>query len=241
MSARKESKILILRDIRDKKEILMGAFSEKLTKADKNKAWGEVHEKAVALGIVPSNKNFMYTRNTFWQNVRKNTMKKLDARKKTGEKGGKECKLNEIDNLVCDIIGRDSPVIEGLLTRESWDEPFQLHDNDNANTENIIPIDEISEIQSEIESEICNARPTPKCNKRKEKYEKENEKEQLTLKKMKLCIEIMEREKYIKDLEILKLERELKVLDPSPYTAHLQKNNIYIVNEKGALIFDKPN
>lgn len=48
-------------------------------------------------------------------------------------------------------------------------------------------------------------------------------------KKLKLSIEIMEREKYLKELQILKLEREL-LLQPSRYTEHFPKNIIVVDN-----------
>ncbi|PSN35711.1 hypothetical protein C0J52_24223 [Blattella germanica] len=92
----------------------------------KNKEWMNIHLKAQSLGIVPLNKDMSYTRYTFWQNIRKNTMKKIDNRKQTGSGGGKDFKINEIDQLLLDIIRKDSPVVMGLPVADTWDEePLQ--------------------------------------------------------------------------------------------------------------------
>ncbi|PSN42635.1 hypothetical protein C0J52_08686 [Blattella germanica] len=88
----------------------------------KNKECMNIHLKAQSLGIVPLNKDMSYTRYTFWQNIRKNTMKKIDNRKQTDSRGGKDFKINEINQLVLDIIGRDSPVVMGLPVADTWDE-----------------------------------------------------------------------------------------------------------------------
>ena len=68
------SKAEILKEILEKKDVLFGAFSDRLTKEMKNKEWMNIHLKAQSLGIVPLNKDMSYTRYTFWQNIRKNTM-----------------------------------------------------------------------------------------------------------------------------------------------------------------------
>lgn len=74
MNAKKEGRLEVLKAIRESKNVLMGAFSDKLTKDDKIKAWKVIHNKALTLGLVPENKDYTYTRDTFWQNIRKNTM-----------------------------------------------------------------------------------------------------------------------------------------------------------------------
>lgn len=77
MNVKKEGKIEILKEIRENKSTLMGAFSSSLTKQDKIKAWERIHTKALILGLVPCGKDYTYTRDTFWQNIRKNTMVSL--------------------------------------------------------------------------------------------------------------------------------------------------------------------
>lgn len=43
----------------------------------------------------------------------------MDNAKKTGAGGGKDCKLNELDMEVLDVIGKESPTIIGLGVPES--------------------------------------------------------------------------------------------------------------------------
>lgn len=46
---------------------------------------------------------------------------KVDNRRKTGSAGGSTCKLNEIDNLVLNTIGKDSPLVTSLGVPETWE------------------------------------------------------------------------------------------------------------------------
>ncbi|PSN51676.1 hypothetical protein C0J52_09596 [Blattella germanica] len=52
-------------------------------------------------------------------------MTKVDNMKKTGTGGGLDSKLTEIDELVLQIIGKDSPVIDGLGVADSFQEESQ--------------------------------------------------------------------------------------------------------------------
>lgn len=72
MSASKSKiKLEVLKDIRESKDVLFASFSDTCTKEDKVKAWKAIHEKASALGVVPATKDFIYTRDTLWQNLKK--------------------------------------------------------------------------------------------------------------------------------------------------------------------------
>lgn len=44
---------------------------------------------------------------------------KVDNRRRTGTQGGAEAKYNEIDNIVLDIIGKDSPALQSLKVPET--------------------------------------------------------------------------------------------------------------------------
>ena len=44
---------------------------------------------------------------------------KKDNSRKTGTGGGKKRQLHEADDMILEIVGRESPVIEGLAVRES--------------------------------------------------------------------------------------------------------------------------
>lgn len=74
MNVKSLSKLAILKDIKDKKDVLFGSFSDKQTKQDKLRAWEDIHNKACGLGLIPAGKDITYTRDTFWQNLKKNTM-----------------------------------------------------------------------------------------------------------------------------------------------------------------------
>lgn len=104
MADRRQSKVKVLQMIRDRKDILFGQFSPKVTKIDKTEAWDTITEEAKSLGVIPSNKDSSYIKDTYWQNLRKRTMKKVEPA--TGEAGGKQAKFDEIDDLVLDIIGK---------------------------------------------------------------------------------------------------------------------------------------
>ncbi|XP_039299969.1 uncharacterized protein LOC111045589 isoform X2 [Nilaparvata lugens] len=114
------NKILVLQQIREKKAVLFGKFSDEVCKAQKIDAWKEIHSLALGMGVVGPDKQWTYTRDVLWQNARKSTMKKVDNQKKTGSAGGPEWKLNTLDNIVLDIIGRDSSVLTDLGVAETW-------------------------------------------------------------------------------------------------------------------------
>ncbi|PSN40415.1 hypothetical protein C0J52_19259 [Blattella germanica] len=57
--------------------------------------------------------------------VDKKVKTKVDNMKKTGTGGGLDSKLTEIDVLVLQIIGKDSPVIDGLGVADSFQEEAQ--------------------------------------------------------------------------------------------------------------------
>lgn len=64
----------------------------------------------------------------------------MDATKKTGGEGGKEFKLNEVDKVVIEIIGKESPLITGLGAKDAMEEKENMLHNvespKNKETEN---------------------------------------------------------------------------------------------------------
>jgi hypothetical protein len=64
-------KLCVLNKIKENKRVLFGAFCDTLSKADKCKAWKEINDYALSLGLVPANKEWTYIRDVWWPNVRK--------------------------------------------------------------------------------------------------------------------------------------------------------------------------
>lgn len=62
----------------------------------------------------------------------------------------------------------------------------------------------------------------------KKKVNRKDEEEELRFKKLKLSVEILEKESYERSLRILRLEREL-CLSPSVFTRHVQHSNNIII------------
>lgn len=67
-------KITVLGMIRESKDILFGKFTSKLTKSDKVAEWKKITDTCQALGLVPTNKDYGYVRDTFWPNLKKTTV-----------------------------------------------------------------------------------------------------------------------------------------------------------------------
>jgi len=72
-NGRNVKEVAILQKIKEEKDILFGAFSNKQMKEDKTKKWQKVTELAQSLDIA-AGKNWQYERDTVWGNWRKRTM-----------------------------------------------------------------------------------------------------------------------------------------------------------------------
>jgi hypothetical protein len=68
------TKISVLTEIRDSKDLLFGKFSNTFCKTDKEDRWKEILELAVGLGVVSQGKAWTYMRDVTWQNWRKQTV-----------------------------------------------------------------------------------------------------------------------------------------------------------------------
>lgn len=117
--------------------------------------------------------------------------------------------------MVSDIIGRDSPVIVGLPVQETWGESPELKINKDNSSRNSA-IDEANNIIDEGNKPEGSVRDKASCNSRKRQTQKEEE-EELKIEKLRLSVEIMEKESYERSLKILQMERELKI-PPSKHT-----------------------
>lgn len=122
-----------------------------------------------------------------------------------------------------DIIGKESPTVTGLPCVETWQTVERERDKDT---------DTEKEPDASNEPEIgftSMSKYVSKPKKRVQLLSDESE-DILKVKKLRLAMEIMEKESYLKTLEILKLERELG-LPVSKFTEHLPKNEniLYVV------------
>ena len=75
-------------------------------------------------GIVPSIKDI---RDTAWNNLKRKAVKKYNDGKKTGAAGSK---LTELDNIVLDIVGRESVKINALNIEDT---PISFSCENNSN------------------------------------------------------------------------------------------------------------
>lgn len=63
-----------LNKLKDNKDILFGAFSDKLKKQDKVEKWKEMAVLAQSICLAPADKDWTYIRDTVWQNLKKTAM-----------------------------------------------------------------------------------------------------------------------------------------------------------------------
>ncbi|KAJ8909589.1 hypothetical protein NQ315_005906 [Exocentrus adspersus] len=245
------NKIIILKEIREHKDTLFGSFSNKLTKQDKIQCWKEIHEKSASLGLVAPDKEWTYSRDGFWQNLKKSTVKKVDNRRKTGSAGGIDCKLTDIDNIVLDILGPTNPIISSLGVPESLEQETECSTKalEVPETENQVCTDKGSLSNTINGSEVSydtNNNNTSKnrteiraVTKKKKRFEDGGKSEdedtliELKNKKLRLQIKILEKEEYLKTLQILKLEREQHI-PPSEFTASFPSVSYFINIEESA-------
>lgn len=147
--------------------------------------------------------------------------KKIDNRRKTGAAGGVDCKLTDIDMLVLDIIGKESPVIQSLGVSETsftevGAEDFEETVVPEASTYEVV--ESVGECSELVSAPITVEAATIRNKKRKGSDSRESLSDEALLHlKKKLQVECLQKDSYLKSLQILKLERELH-LPSSKYT-----------------------
>lgn len=82
-------------------------------------------------------KSHSYLRDTVWPNLRARTITKVDKNAKTGAEAQA---FDDIDNLVLEILGSDSPTVAGLNVMDSVSVP----------TSSVEPIDCLAECFTEV-------------------------------------------------------------------------------------------
>ncbi|XP_063219058.1 uncharacterized protein LOC134529167 [Bacillus rossius redtenbacheri] len=218
------NKIILLNKIKDSRDILFGAFSDKLTKQNKMSAWQEIRDFAASLGVISENKDWTYVRDVVWQNLKKSTMGKVDNSKKTGASGGIDVKLTDVDNIVLDIVGRDSPVVCSLDVPETWaieQESREVPVNSSFHASSMM-VEDLLLTPASLDED--GGTPTSKAAKRK-RTNKFQEEEEFLQEKRKLQLEFLKVQIYKTKLDIMYRERQLN-LQCSEFT-----NNIESVGE----------
>ncbi len=116
----------ILNQILENKHLLFGSFDsvaesgENITKELKNVKWKEILVFGQSQGFTwLLGKDYTYLRDQWWSNLKQNTLRKMDRKQPTGEGGGKEILLTEVEERVLDIIGAESATVHGLGEQES--------------------------------------------------------------------------------------------------------------------------
>ncbi|KAF2889268.1 hypothetical protein ILUMI_16905 [Ignelater luminosus] len=186
--------------------MLFGKFSEKLTKEDKDKKWEEITDEAKSLGVIGGAKPWTYLCDTTWQNWQKRALAKRDNRKKIRRGSGDDTHVTEMDTIVYDIIGKDSPVFDGLSIPES--------SGSNSFVVSNKPIDDVRGEEESISS-VSSSKVTrtvgSKGVKRFRLRETNNEEQQLKIQKLKEQSTACTLENHKRHLEIIELENRLSL------------------------------
>jgi hypothetical protein len=105
----KIQKILLAELVLHKKNILFSSFSPSITKELKNSTWQNILQELRSAGALL--KDFQQVRDKEWPNLKNSVMKRYQESLKSGAEGKD---LSKLDNLVMDILDRESPKIKGL-------------------------------------------------------------------------------------------------------------------------------
>ena len=106
-----ENKIYFVSLIKDQKDLLFGDFAgDDVTKVGKNTAWKEIAVKMKSRGAVFTDVSSL--RRSNWDYMKQVTRTKYLNLRKSGA-GGEE-QLTELDHMILDVVGRESPYMVGI-------------------------------------------------------------------------------------------------------------------------------
>ena len=111
----KSHKLKLLQLVLERKRILFGKFSPTVTKSLKIKAWNEIAVIMKEDGA--TFKDALDLRDNHFSNLKRCCTRKLDKAAKTGEGQGDE--LDDLDNLVLKIIGKESGRVKALSIEDT--------------------------------------------------------------------------------------------------------------------------
>jgi hypothetical protein len=104
-----EHRTELARLVRENKELLIGKFTPSVTQKARDQKWTEIYQHLTGLGAVVEDVNML--RFTVYPNISKATRRKRDLAKSTGQ--GPPI-WTELDEIILDIIGRDSAAAVGI-------------------------------------------------------------------------------------------------------------------------------
>ena len=116
MKLSEDQKLLFLQLVRDKKEVLMGAFSPTLTKIMKQEAWEEIRQALINIGVlekvIPSIEKL---HDGLFSDYKRYFKAKYDAMQKTGGEGKK---MTQADEIMLEIIGPESATLKPVPVKQ---------------------------------------------------------------------------------------------------------------------------
>ncbi|KAJ8891620.1 hypothetical protein PR048_004148, partial [Dryococelus australis] len=199
--AKKQCKVAVLQKIKEKKNVLF--------------AWTDVSNLAHSLGLLLQEKGWEYVQEGIWQNWKKVAMAKVDNRRQTGSGEGTVCKFSELDLIVLDIVGKDSPLVTSLGVQETWQSQDASCSVVNETTVQPSAESDLPELSATEEQRDSSGIPVAP----NDFFEK----------KWMLQLEYLKLQNYKTKLEILKLETD-DTGQPIEYTI-VASDNIEIANE----------
>ncbi|CAG7832732.1 unnamed protein product [Allacma fusca] len=194
------SKMVILTMIRDNKDVLFGNFTSELENIQKKKAWVDILVKAQSIGACNSSRKWEFVRDSMWGNWKSRTLQKRDNANKTGRGGGKDCVMTPMDDMILDIIGRDTPNVVGLNLPQTGD-PLPATP----------AVTDVVAIRSEDNQPATPPRPSTNPPVMQTPLTRKSKDAEMLKRKRKLQIELLEVEIYHKKLICLGMERQLRV------------------------------
>jgi len=134
-----DHKIALAKLVRENKNVLVGKFSPSVTQKKRDQKWTEIFTHLTELGAVFEDVSSL--RFTAYPNLSKATKKKRDLAKSTGQGPPN---YSELDEIILDIIGRDSAAATGIAGATENDDVNFGEENEESRQSSSI-LDETSE------------------------------------------------------------------------------------------------
>lgn len=113
--SKKTENVELLLLIRENKDVLFGAFNPLITYEKKQTTWQKIFDDCAAKGHSWTiGRDAIWLKNSKFPSMKTVTKAKVDNANKTGSAGGRQAKFTETDNILLDIIGRESEALVGV-------------------------------------------------------------------------------------------------------------------------------